>query len=879
MDPFIWDQVPAEEGGKEVPQVTKGDEEIAKFTVDEHLSEVEKCVLFLNGGQPIQQKYAIVNLPNLLKGRGRPAFDSVINPLKNALSKLDPDAQITTAEAFATIAKERALTPSDLSQCILPLVLKNLTREKNEEETDAWLKALYELVPLLDKQVLRAEVLSLAMSKGDSDGDVTARVTCCKILGAVSPHLNREEIERTFFKRAMAMCQDTDYQVRITMCQQLNAIARTVGKDLTRQVVLEELLELVNDEEVQVRVCAFTSLVSVIDVLPSDAKKTVAMPVLRRHMQPLELDMVMQKCIAKLFGQILFAVKNEFDEEDNNTFYGCYKHLATRQDNELRLLCAQQFPAILKVACTTCPGTYTSVLHDAFCTLASDSDEEVRRTIAAQFHEVARMFGKEYCARMLTKPLVALMKDELQSVQAELLPMLSTTLQYFACSDEALSQAVYIELAQALLELDNGVNHAWRMQLNLCTAFTSFNQFYSSDQIYEYFLPLSYKYTTNGAMSVRNAAAESIVCFWRCMKKEKHRAEIFLRVIKDYAHAKPYWQRLVFADICQHTVRKFSTKFFKEYIFDLCLELLHDPVPNVKVHVVSLLPSLKQIIKLPEDVEQLERLNNAMSNLMTDNDRDVSLAARAVHESFKRTPVRMAGGAGVIDMNGLAGGQGNFESEDKRKEEEELEFTFLPEDLERIRAEIVQLGVKGKKGGKAPAEAAAASDSAAVNTRKPGVAARTSAPSTGSGRGSMFPSMASMNKARGSNASDDGSFGVSTKSLGGSSFLGVSSKSGDNGRTAARPGVAASSANVARPGKLTAPESPKSTISGATRASVSGSVSTAAKTSSGSTPVKLPLLNTAKSGTSSAAGAAKSTSSTAKPAAKPATSSVLTRRK
>lgn len=45
--------------------------------------------------------------------------------------------------------------------------------------------------------------------------------------------------------------------------------------------------------------------------------------------------------------------------------------------------------------------------------------------------------------------------------------------------------------------------------------------------------------------------------------------------------------------------------------------------------------------RLPEDVEQLERLNSAMSNLATDNDRDVAAEARAVNDLFKRTPVSL----------------------------------------------------------------------------------------------------------------------------------------------------------------------------------------------------------------------------------------------
>lgn len=46
--------------------------------------------------------------------------------------------------------------------------------------------------------------------------------------------------------------------------------------------------------------------------------------------------------------------------------------------------------------------------------------------------------------------------------------------------------------------------------------------------------------------------------------------------------------------------------------------------------------------RLPEDVEQLERLNSAMSNLATDNDRDVAGKARGLNDLFKKTPVRLS---------------------------------------------------------------------------------------------------------------------------------------------------------------------------------------------------------------------------------------------
>lgn len=44
--------------------------------------------------------------------------------------------------------------------------------------------------------------------------------------------------------------------------------------------------------------------------------------------------------------------------------------------------------------------------------------------------------------------------------------------------------------------------------------------------------------------------------------------------------------------------------------------------------------------------------------------------------------VRMTGGAGMLDMNGLPGGHSS-ESQDKKKEEEEADITFSADDIEK----------------------------------------------------------------------------------------------------------------------------------------------------------------------------------------------------
>ena len=47
------------------------------------------------------------------------------------------------------------------------------------------------------------------------------------------------------------------------------------------------------------------------------------------------------------------------------------------------------------------------------------------------------------------------------------------------------------------------------------------------------------------------------------------------------------------------------------YVFDTVLQLAADPIANVRLQLLELLPRLKQTLKLPEHVDKLVRRHNA----------------------------------------------------------------------------------------------------------------------------------------------------------------------------------------------------------------------------------------------------------------------------
>lgn len=213
-------------------------------------------------------------------------------------------------------------------------------------------------------------------------------------------------------------------------------------------------------------------------------------------------------------------------------------------------------------------------------------------------------------------------------------------------------------LLDAMVKVDEETKLNWRIQEALAVTFASLPEYLTAQEMHDRVVPIVFRlFEPEVAAIVRKPAAEALVRVMRMPElKVQHRTDLYLRVIKDFAKGKSFWQRGVFVDVCDALLQIFSTRFFREYFFGLCIDLMSDPVPNIRLKVCELLPDLKQTIRLPDDVEYLDRLNSAVSGLMTDNDRDVSARARAMNDAFKSKPFRMARAA-------VSTGSGGFEAE------------------------------------------------------------------------------------------------------------------------------------------------------------------------------------------------------------------------
>ncbi|GAX79120.1 hypothetical protein CEUSTIGMA_g6560.t1 [Chlamydomonas eustigma] len=710
------DKLPKEE--KELPATRKTEEEIKAFTVDEGLTEVERSVLYLNGGHILQQRQAITNLPSVIKVKGKTAWDAVHPALKLALNKLDAEAHIDVAVAFCTICNERMMAHAELQHALLPIISRNLSKEGSEEEIAAWLDALFALMPLLKKETLISELVPLALTKGASEERPLSRCIFAHMLGPLALHLGKDIFEEQFLSKALRMCQDVDFHVRMAMCEQLDSIGKCVGQQLTSSKVFDELLELLQDEELKVSMVAFKAMSMLLWQLSPEVRRERAMPVLRHHMQHLSQDILMQQCIAKLFGTILTAVRYEMQTDDYYLFCGCFRHLATSNDAETRALCARQVLSsanATNVAALSANTSFSSSLkagsgssgymlyfHDIFLSLTIDPAEGVRQAAAEQLPGIMKLVPVKEVASVFKNTLLKLLRDDSLNVSSAILPHLVNALTLISEGLEVKGarEAALGDVAAALVDLEAqcSLKARWRPQRMLASCFPAFVKLFSKEQMAEHFLPMVFRWLSPSAAAVlRPHAAEGMALLLRHGLREKQRAEVYMKLIRVFARGKTFSQRIAFIQVAQYIIKSFSSKYVREWVFDLCMELMYDQVPIVRLQVTPLLPALKQGLRIPEDIDLLERLNNAMSNAVMDDDRDVNSAGCSINDAFKRVPVCMGGGmqAAVEPEANEAGVC--FESIDMQREaEENICAAFTQEEAKEIRLEILQLGIKKK---------------------------------------------------------------------------------------------------------------------------------------------------------------------------------------
>ncbi|KAL0967557.1 hypothetical protein UPYG_G00253750 [Umbra pygmaea] len=638
-------------------------EEIEKLTVDEDLNDIERAVYLLSSGQDVQRASVIVNLPNLVRQSPAETFRRVVPKVREVLHVAGADMQLAAAGSFLTVLQDDIVLIQTHTHSILQIVLLNLDH-RDAVVSNAWLETLLSAIDALPKETIRQEILSPLVSKAQLSQSLQARLASCRILGKVACKFESPIVKKDLLPLVRSLCQDVEYEVRSCMCRQLENIARGIGLDYTKAAVLPELVELSLDEESMVRLAAFDTIINLLEMFDSDDRTRVIFPLVKTFCEKcFKADEAVLASLSFQYGKLCHGLSASFTEEQHLWFLEFYKKLCVlglQHENGhldtqvypleletkyalVRRNCAYNFPAMVLFAD---PNHFLTELYPTFSSLCHDPEITVRRTVAEGFHEVVKLLGPN--VHFIHKELIVLLEDDSLEVLDALLSHLQDTLELATSRGEGpgpeSKQVNVPDLVPALAAAEQkaAASLRWRVHERLLQRYACLPRVISADQIYFRFLQRMFAIiTTNNVLPVKREATRTLCIFLRYNRKQEQRQEIIGKVLQELAKGRSYWNRLRYLDLCDIAIEVFSKAYFCKYFLIQALELVNDPVANVRYRLCLMLPRLRSTIRMPADQQLLQQLDFCVRQLLCwEKDKDVVATVRKTVLELDKMDIR-----------------------------------------------------------------------------------------------------------------------------------------------------------------------------------------------------------------------------------------------
>ncbi|TPX35394.1 hypothetical protein SeMB42_g07189 [Synchytrium endobioticum] len=630
---------------KMTSRLNKTEEEIKKYTVDESLNEIDRAVLLLRTGATVQKCAVINSLLRLAQEYTADFRHKVLPVVTEDLLKDPSQLQVTKAKAIASLVDSGLLQVKSLQH--ITSTGRKLLDTAQEDAVAAWAEVVLVGVRNLPPDIIEADILPSALADSGLAQPPPLRVWCCRVLGAAATRMEARRVRDVFLRRAIALCQDTDWEVRACMCNQLPALAACLGPVMTRAELVEELAELLVDEERSVLEAAIVAMGAMLDYVDSDTRRDQFIPMWKKLCESSTGSTVVP--LAHQFGVLFWKTRGELSDDDIAYFVRYFVHLSQSEMDEHRSECAYNLPAVVQAIGINGFEMYglETIIED----LAEDACADVRKRIAAGIKEVAIILG-DRAYTWLRSPVTSMMAETDVTVLSAVVKSLDTTLEQFSFDDDAKRSTTYDELLYAILrrERDCATHQkwGWRLHLNLLQQMRNFSEYFESDLVHDHCVPVLVKLLTeNVVIPVKEQALENLCIYMRKLRRQEHRDRIS-RLLNDL--------------VMGHS--------FHEHFFQNFLDMSHDPVANIRLRMVALLPIVRRGLKLPQESTALQRLNEAVGDLLThDGDRDVERAMTELIGKLNSSPDGAEPGAGFLGTRVLS--TNSQDQLDRQREEEE----------------------------------------------------------------------------------------------------------------------------------------------------------------------------------------------------------------
>ncbi|RSH80586.1 uncharacterized protein EHS24_009168 [Apiotrichum porosum] len=455
-----------------------------------------------------------------------------------------------------------------------------------------------------------------------ANGDwFTSRTSACALFAAAYPNASagaQEDMRRLF---AGLVADDTP-MVRRAAARALGPFAKAVaGVSTQHQLLVTDMIPLYRrlaaDDQDSVRLLTIPDLIAIASNLSAEETKEHLLEPLRASVS--DKSWRVRYMVANEFVGLAESVGQDIVRDE---LVVAFVGLLKDNEAEVRTAAAGQVPGFSKLIDRE---VILSRILPCVRDLTADTSQHVRAALAMQISGLAPLLGKDATIEHLLPLYLHLLKDEFSDVRLNLISKLE--LVNTVIGIDRLSQA----LLPAIMELAE--DKQWRVRQAIIEYIpllaTQLGVQFFDDKLGA----LCMSWLGDTVFSIREAATINLKKLTDVFGVDWARTTIIPKVLQMGEHPN-YLYRMTTIFAITTMAPALNTAIIRDTVLDAALQLVNDPIPNIRFNVAKCLETLAAVLATdPEGQELIQRrIEPTLRKLQEDSDADVRYFATKAYD-------------------------------------------------------------------------------------------------------------------------------------------------------------------------------------------------------------------------------------------------------
>ena len=465
------------------------------------------------------------------------------------------------------------------------------------------------------------------------DDESEVRETACRTLVDVAKLIHTDDLGQHVLTIILRLAHEDDKEeMRMTACELLNSLADCLGPDLCKQFVIPEIVSLAEDPVFRVRKATALNFANICKVggehellerlmpafvrLSKDDMYRVRracaekLPEISKYVSDeirvgvlVEIYLSLTQDPSKLVKQSILQQSGMFiatlpPKHVNEFVLSHFCSMATGPtgdisvDSELKHNCAYSFPAVLY----TIGRERWGELRKVYRSLVQFRSANVKQTLAASLHEIAKLLGE---CKVVEEELVPVFEEMIQDVEVVQMEVIKHLADFLGILSQP-CRVSYLPLLHDILHSTNPFN--WRLRSYLALQLPELLCLPPQESVYQTLFPLVMTLLQDPVASVRRESYKGVAKMILLLAdlaehqlamennnevelESQRELELVIQAVNTLVRGEAFQLRQLWAELALTLLKELPQELFETYFIDGVLILTSDPVSNVRVAI------------------------------------------------------------------------------------------------------------------------------------------------------------------------------------------------------------------------------------------------------------------------------------------------------